>query len=170
MKGLNMTAQTAEQTKTEMTFEQAETLLAQLDEKSKSYRQQFEQIRDRAERIERDIAAAQKAGDECLNRYRDCLHNGAKQAADEYLDKVSKHRKLAEKLHAGLPELLKDAERLTQDIESTRKQAIELAETGILLSLKQRLENALGKSAGLLHDFSHVAGETAKLADLIKNQ
>lgn len=159
----------AEQKK-EMTFEQIEKMLFQLDEKSKSYRKRFEEIRDQAERIQRDIASSQKAGDQCLNKYRSLLYDGEKQAAEQFLEKVSKHRKQAEKLNESFPDLRNEADQLAQAIERTRIQLIELSETGILLGLKQRLENSLNKTGGLLHDFSHTTGEITKLSDSLRSK
>ena len=151
-------------------LEVAEVFLNGASERIQAFRQEFESIRNRAEKLVRDIAAANQAADEQLEQYRIFLHDGEKLRADEALENVSKHRKHAEALIKQFPELLSEADRLKQPIEDLRLRTCTFSSAGLLDNIKLRLEIAHARVSGVLSACSHTLGECEKLKEFTRKQ
>ena len=151
-------------------LEVAEVFLSGASEKTQVFRQEYEAIRNRAEKLVRDIAAASKAADEQLERYRELLHDGEKLKADETLERVSEYRKQAEALVKQFPELLLDADRLKQPLEDLRLQICAFSSAGLLADIEARLKIAFAWVGGVLSCCDNTWGECEKLEAFIKKQ
>ena len=151
-------------------LEVAEVFLNGASERIQAFRQDYESIRNRAEKLVRDIAAANQAADGQLERYRELLHDGEKLKADSALENVSQHRKRAEALINQFPELLSEADRSKQPLENLRLQTCAFSSAGLLDHIMSRLRIVYALTDGVLSYSGHLRGEIEKLESFIKKQ
>lgn len=150
------------------TFEGVERRLDELYKRALALDSEYVTLRDQAEKIVRDIGAANAEAETELENYRSAFDDGEKAEADGAFSRVSEQRAAVKNLRKSLGELLPRLAEIQRQCEAVRVCGCDECQPEFVADFRRRLEAVSVSPSRIMDAADHTSVALEKLCGYIR--